>query len=95
MSDQGRPVEELRFSEALAELESIVAALESGDLDLEESLSRYERGVALLRASQAKLAAAEQRVTMLMGELEAGREGGTEDEDEPSPSTQGIEGQDA
>jgi exodeoxyribonuclease VII small subunit len=70
MSDEPRPVEELRFSEALAELEAIVAALEGGELDLEEGLARYERGVALLRASQAKLAEAEQRVTMLMGELD-------------------------
>jgi exodeoxyribonuclease VII small subunit len=72
MSDQPRPVEELRFSEALAELEAIVAGLEGGELDLEEGLALYERGVALLRASQAKLAEAEQRVTMLMGELDAG-----------------------
>jgi exodeoxyribonuclease VII small subunit len=62
--------DELRFSDSLAELESIVAALESGQLDLEDSLERYERGVALLRACQSKLAEAEQRVTMLMGELE-------------------------
>jgi exodeoxyribonuclease VII small subunit len=61
----------LRFSEALSELESIVADLEGGQLDLEESLARYERGVALLRACQAKLADAEQRVTALMGELPA------------------------
>jgi exodeoxyribonuclease VII small subunit len=74
MSDAARPVEDLRFSEALAELEAIVAALEGGELDLEDSLARYERGVALLRASQAKLGEAEQRVTMLMGELETGDE---------------------
>lgn len=72
MSDSARTVEDLRFSEALAELEAIVAALEGGQLDLEDSLARYERGVALLRACQAKLGEAEQRVTMLMGELEAG-----------------------
>jgi exodeoxyribonuclease VII small subunit len=72
MSDTARSVEELRFSEALTELEGIVAALEGGQLDLEDSLARYERGVALLRACQAKLGEAEQRVTMLMGELEVG-----------------------
>lgn len=70
MAEDVRAPEQLRFSEALAELEAIVAALESGELDLEEGLARYERGVALLRACQAKLASAEQRVTMLMGELE-------------------------
>jgi exodeoxyribonuclease VII small subunit len=65
-----KPAEQLRFSEALAELEGIVAALESGQLDLEDSLARYERGVALLRACQAKLGEAEQKVTMLMGEIQ-------------------------
>lgn len=72
MSDaSSSPATDLRFSEALTELESIVAALEGGQLDLEESLARYERGVALLRACQAKLADAEQRVTTLMGEMPA------------------------
>lgn len=61
---------ELSFGEALAELEQIVKALESGSLELEDSLERYERGVSLLRACQAKLADAQQRVTMLVGELE-------------------------
>jgi exodeoxyribonuclease VII small subunit len=63
--------EELSFGAALAELDQVVAALESGQLELEESLVRYERGVALLRSLQAKLADAQQRVTMLIGELEA------------------------
>jgi exodeoxyribonuclease VII small subunit len=70
MSESQAPPEETRFSDALAELESIVTALEGGQLDLEDSLQRYERGVALLRACQARLAEAEQRVRMLMGELE-------------------------
>lgn len=65
------PTEDLAFGEALAELEAIVRALESGQLELEESLVRYERGVALLRALQGKLADAQQRVTMLIGELES------------------------
>jgi exodeoxyribonuclease VII small subunit len=77
MADEAaKAPETMRFSEALAELEGIVAALESGQLDLEDSLARYERGVALLRACQTRLNEAEQKVTMLMGELE------TEDGDE-------------
>jgi exodeoxyribonuclease VII small subunit len=62
---------EMTFGAALGELEQIVKSLESGQLELEESLERYERGVALLRACQAKLATAEQRVMMLVGELES------------------------
>jgi exodeoxyribonuclease VII small subunit len=71
MSDAPAAPESMRFSDALMELEAIVSALESGQLDLEDSLARYERGVALLRACQSRLAEAEQHVTMLMGELEA------------------------
>jgi exodeoxyribonuclease VII small subunit len=62
--------DEMNFGDVLAELESIVAALESGQLELEESLTRYQRGVALLQALQGKLADAQQKVTALIGELE-------------------------
>jgi len=71
MSAESVSPEELTFGAALAELEQIVRALESGQLELEESLTRYERGVALLRTCHERLADAQQRVTMLMGELEA------------------------
>lgn len=63
--------DELQFGQAMSELETIVAALESGQLELEDSLKRYERGVALLRSLQARLADAQQRVTVLIGELES------------------------
>lgn len=62
--------QDLAFGDALQELEAIVSALESGQLDLEDSLARYERGVVLLRALQTRLSDAQQRVTMLIGELE-------------------------
>lgn len=62
--------DEVPFGEALSELEQIVAALESGTLELEESLERYERGVGILRSLQARLSDAQQRVTVLLGELE-------------------------
>jgi len=62
--------DDLTFGSALAELDQIVAALEGGQLELEDSLARYERGVSLLRGLQAKLAEAQQKVTMLIGELE-------------------------
>lgn len=71
MSDTPAAPESMRFSDALAELETIVSSLEGGQLDLEKSLASYERGVALLRACQARLTDAEQRVKMLMGELES------------------------
>lgn len=64
-----RPVGDLTFREALAELDSIVAVLESNTLELEESLASYERGVVLLGSLQKRLASAEQQVEVLMGEL--------------------------
>jgi exodeoxyribonuclease VII small subunit len=54
------------FEHTLAELEALVTALESGDLPLEESLKRFERGVQLARACQKALADAEQKVKLLL-----------------------------
>lgn len=53
------------FEKSMAELETLVAKLERGDLPLEESLAAFERGVALTRACQTALAEAEQKVEML------------------------------
>jgi len=61
---------ELRFGEALSQLESIVRELESGDLELEDSLERYQRGVGLLRACRDRLKDAEAKVTSLLEEIE-------------------------
>ncbi len=53
------------FEAAMAELEAVVARLESGDVPLEEALTTFERGVALTRACQSALAIAEQKVEKL------------------------------
>lgn len=71
MSDTTTPAGDLTFGAALSELEVIVSQLEGGQLELEDSLDRYERGVNLLRSLQAKLGEAQQKVTMLIGELES------------------------
>ena len=65
-----KPIEELTFREAMAELDRIVGVLESNSLELEESLVKYERGVALLRYLKSSLADAQQKVVVLMGELD-------------------------
>ena len=67
---KGVEVTDMSFGEALAELEALVAQLESGQLELEDSLLRYERGVALIRSLQSRLNQAEQKVTTLLGEIE-------------------------
>jgi len=56
------PVADLSFEAAMAELEKIVSLLERGDLDLEASISAYERGEALKKHCEKKLAEAELRV---------------------------------
>ncbi|MDR3037105.1 MAG: exodeoxyribonuclease VII small subunit [Coriobacteriales bacterium] len=61
---------QLSFREASEELEGIVRLLEGNQLELEESLACYERGVALLRTLQSRLAEAQQKVTVLLGEVE-------------------------
>ena len=59
------------FESAIAELETIVKALEEGDLALEKSLALFERGVQLSRFCHAKLEQAERRIEILneRGEL--------------------------
>ncbi|MEO1767377.1 exodeoxyribonuclease VII small subunit [Thiobacter aerophilum] len=60
------------FEAALAELEKIVASMESGQLSLADSLAAYKRGSELLKLCQRQLQDAEQQVRILSesGELE-------------------------
>lgn len=60
MSDSDQT--DLTFEEAYAQLESIVAQLESGDLALDESVALYERGQLLARRCGALLDSAELRI---------------------------------
>lgn len=57
-----KSVESLSFEEALAELEGIVRGLETGKGDLARAVADYERGAALKRHCEAKLAEAEAKV---------------------------------
>jgi exodeoxyribonuclease VII small subunit len=50
------------FEKAVAELESIVARLERGDVALDESIAIYERGEALKKHCEKLLTAAENRI---------------------------------
>jgi exodeoxyribonuclease VII small subunit len=54
------------FEVSLAKLEELVAAMEDGDLSLEESLQAFETGIKLTRECQAALQSAEQKVQILM-----------------------------
>jgi exodeoxyribonuclease VII small subunit len=54
------------FESALAQLESLVTRLESGDLPLDEALRTFEQGVRLTRECQGALSAAQQKVQVLL-----------------------------
>ncbi|WP_172135806.1 exodeoxyribonuclease VII small subunit [Adlercreutzia sp. ZJ473] len=79
MNEELKPVEELTFRQAMAELEGVVNVLESNTLELEESLESYARGVSLLASLQKRLDAAEQQVDVLMGELAPAPDDATQD----------------
>lgn len=62
MSKSGTPIENMSFEAALAELETIVRALEGGQTPLEESITAYERGTALRQHCENRLKDAQMRV---------------------------------
>ena len=64
------PVEQLTYKQASQELELIIRSLESGDMELEESLESYTRGVELLKSLRTRLADAEQKVSVLMADID-------------------------
>ena len=55
----------IKFEEAMTELELIVRQLESGELTLDDSIKAYERAVALAGICNKKLESAEARVRIL------------------------------
>ena len=59
-------VAELSFEAALKELEGIVARLEQGEVDLEDSIALYERGQALKAHCEDKLKSAESRLEKIV-----------------------------
>ena len=53
------------FEESVAQLEQIVAAIESGQIGLEESLAKYEQGMQLVKRCRSILDRAEKRIEQL------------------------------
>lgn len=61
------PIEELTYEQAFAELETIVAALESEERSLDESLAQFERGQSLAKRCATLLDKAELKITQIAG----------------------------
>ena len=73
------------FEDAVSELESLVEALETGDVSLEQALGKFERGVTLARECQQTLKHAELRVDQLRGESEDAKPSAFDTPEEFSP----------
>ncbi len=64
-SDQTNP----SFEDAMAELEQLVAKMESGELPLEASVAAYQRGSELVKYCAAQLERVEKQVKVLEGDV--------------------------
>ena len=65
-ADAANPSPVAEFEQSLAELEALVAKMESGEQNLDESLRAFERGIALYRQCQSALEQADARVKLLL-----------------------------
>ena len=63
MTDESKPKD---FEQAIEQLEGVVKELEGGELSLEQSLNRYEKGVKLARFCNETLEQAEKRIEVLL-----------------------------
>jgi exodeoxyribonuclease VII small subunit len=56
------PPADMKFEAALAELETLVHAMEEGKMALETSIAAYQRGMLLIKHCQGQLVEAEQQI---------------------------------
>ncbi len=65
--DAGDDIPALGFEDAMKELERIVRELESGQVKLDDAVNAYERGAALKRHCESKLAEARAKIEKITG----------------------------
>lgn len=70
----------LTFKEQFAELEALVAEFEKGELDLDESVKKFERGLELAAACKQRLSVIENRVTEIKAKFDSLTNGGSADD---------------
>ena len=58
--------QEPSFEAGMAELEDVISLLDTGDLDLDQSLTAFEKGVQLVKSLNRKLDEAEKRLAVLI-----------------------------
>ncbi len=64
--------QKMSYEQAIEELESIIERIEQGQVGLQESLTEYRRGVALLKRCRGILDVAEQQVQRMTAQDAAG-----------------------
>ena len=57
---------EIKFEEAMKQLEQIAGELEKGDLNLDESVIKFEEGIKLSKTCSKILEDAEKKITILI-----------------------------
>ena len=67
----------LTFEQQLEAVESLISGMESGSMPLEESMRRYEEGMAMIASMEKELQSAQQRLTVIRRNAEG------EDEEVP------------
>jgi exodeoxyribonuclease VII small subunit len=78
------PPEPAGFEEALARIESITERIESGQIGLEESITEFERDMALIAQCREILGKAEQRVEQITEQMRRAAPAGQSPEENPS-----------
>ena len=66
MAEEVQAIQKLTYEEALAELETLIRRLETGTIDLADSIASYERGVALAAHCSSLLEDTEKKVQRLV-----------------------------
>lgn len=64
-----KPVEELTYNEALAELESILAVLRGDDCDVDRLSAMTSRAVELLNSCRSRLTATDEQLRAILDQL--------------------------
>ena len=82
MTKRGAKADQLKFEDAVDQLEQLIERIETGEIGLEESLKQYQRGTALINRCRAILSAAEKQIAELTVNEEGGLQGEVKEEDE-------------
>ena len=73
-NDKDKELKKLSFEQAIKELTGIVAKIEQGEIPLQDSLEKYERGMALIKRCKGILDEAEKRIEQISQSEEKGED---------------------